>query len=375
MNTIFTIGIFLAFFLFSLLLFKKDKTIEDKILAIWMLIIGIHLLSYFIYSLGYWNKYPHLVGISNPFPLLHGPLLYLYTSYSLCPEKRFRLKDYLHFLPAALSYISMFPFFFGCTAEEKRLIDQGIIKDFDIIMYISLVFFIISGIIYPILSYRLLNKYQKLIKENFAYNENISLQWLKMLISGIGLIYIAVMVVYFFQGILGMNFGFNADMIFFSIIIALVFALGHFGIRYQGIFTDNVIERNEIVEPRTAAEYKKSGLTFSDGEVLHEKLLKLMETKKPFLVSKLTLSKLADQLESSPNNLSQVINQYEEKNFYDFINGYRVEEFIKRASMPENSSFNILGIALDSGFNSKSSFNQVFKRHTGVTPSQYLENN
>ena len=81
---------------------------------------------------------------------------------------------------------------------------------------------------------------------------------------------------------------------------------------------------------------------------------------------------LAGDLDISPNHLSQVINQYEKKNFYDFINMYRVEEFKRRALKPENSNYSILAIAYDSGFNSKSSFNQVFKKIEGKTPSRYL---
>ena len=73
-----------------------------------------------------------------------------------------------------------------------------------------------------------------------------------------------------------------------------------------------------------------------------------------------------------PNHLSQIINQYEEKNFYDFVNSYRVEEFITLAKKDIDKNFNLLGLAYESGFNSKSSFNQVFKKITGKTPSEFL---
>jgi len=73
-----------------------------------------------------------------------------------------------------------------------------------------------------------------------------------------------------------------------------------------------------------------------------------------------------------PNHLSQIINQYEEKNFYDFVNSYRVEEFITLAKKDIDKNFNLLGLAYEAGFNSKSSFNQVFKKITGKTPSEFL---
>lgn len=97
-----------------------------------------------------------------------------------------------------------------------------------------------------------------------------------------------------------------------------------------------------------------------------------METEKPYTNPKLTLSDLAASLNISVNHLSQIINQNEKMNFHDFVNKYRVEEFIKNASA--NRNFSILAHALDAGFNSKSSFNNVFKKHKGITPSNYMAN-
>ncbi|MBN1791468.1 MAG: AraC family transcriptional regulator [Bacteroidales bacterium] len=88
--------------------------------------------------------------------------------------------------------------------------------------------------------------------------------------------------------------------------------------------------------------------------------------------TKLTLNTLAVELNISVNHLSQIINQYQGKNFYDFVNEYRVEEFKTRVASPKNQHLSILAIAFDSGFNSKSSFNLVFKNHTGMTPSQFM---
>lgn len=100
-----------------------------------------------------------------------------------------------------------------------------------------------------------------------------------------------------------------------------------------------------------------------------------MDEKKPYLEPKLTLNMLATQLDVSSNHLSQTINQHQNQNFYDFINQYRVEEFKQRAKDPKNQHFNILALALDSGFNSKSAFNLIFKKHTGITPSQFMSEN
>jgi len=97
MDVIFICGIFMSFFIAFLLLTKRNKALSDKILATWITVIGLHLLSYYLYHLGFWERYPHMIGITAPIPLLHGPLLYLYTLYSMRADAHIRKIDYLHF--------------------------------------------------------------------------------------------------------------------------------------------------------------------------------------------------------------------------------------------------------------------------------------
>lgn len=372
MNTIFIIGIFLCFFLQFLLLSKKKQSVPDRILAIWMFLFGIHLFSYYLYSLGYWDKYPHLVGVHHPLPLLHGPMLYLYIIFSLRTEQRFSWKIFIHFAPAALAWLYMMKFYFFYSVEQKILVNNGEVEDFGVFMIISLIAFIISGIAYPIVSYRLLKKHHRLINENFAYEESINLNWLKYCIWSIGIIFLVAGVISFLKEGMDFDFGFNPDMIIYSSIILFIFLLGYFGIKQQDIFSDGYIVQASQAESSTA-EYKRSGLKEDEAGKYHQDLLELMESKKPFLEPKLTIQMLAAEMGISINHLSQIINQYEEKNFYDFVNEYRVEEFKKRGLDEAYSNFSILAIAFDSGFNSKSSFNQVFKKIVGETPSAYMK--
>lgn len=372
MNTIFTIGIFLSFFLQFLLLTKPNKSLSDKLLALWMFIIGMHLFSFFLYSQGYWDTYPHLVGVHHPLPLLYGPMLYLYILYSLRPDQQFKRSDFLHFFPALGFYLYMVPFFFFYTSERKAMVNDGLVDDYSMFMTFSLVVFLVSGIGYAIASYRLLNQYQDLTDQNFAYRESIDLNWLKYFIWGIGLIFGTVTILSVMQEGMGVDIRFNTDKVYYSLIILFIFYLGYSGIRHRNIFSGYESAESQIVEPKPSGEYKRSGLKEEDALAYHQKLKELMKSQKPYLEPKLSLPMLSEELDISPNHLSQVINQYEQKNFFEYINGYRVEEFKERALKPENSNYNILSIAYDSGFNSKSSFNQVFKKLTGKTPSQSL---
>ncbi len=372
MNTVFTIGIFLCFFLQFLLLTKKQASTSDRILAVWMFVIGLHLFSYYLYYLGFWEKYPHMSGIHHPFPLLHGPFLYLYVLFSMKSDQRFHWKNYLHFGPAALFYIYMIPFFFFYSAEEKLMVNHRELDDYAAFIIFSLFAFFASGIGYAIASYRLLGRYDSLTNQNFAYKESIDLSWLKYFIWGIGMIFLISGIVVMLEWGLGVHFGFNTDLVLYVPLVGFILFLGYSGIRHRNVFADGTSQIQQIVEPKPSGEYVRSGLKAELAQQYHGKLIALMNTKKPYLEPKLSLGNLADELGITANHLSQIINQYEDKNFFDFVNTYRVEEFKQRVADPANSNYSILAIALDSGFNSKSSFNQVFKKITGKTPTQYV---
>lgn len=367
MDSIFIIGIFSSLFFFVLLKSKKNKSLADSILAVWMLVIAIHLGNFFIYSKGFWITYPHLIGITLPTPFFYGPLLYLYIQYSLHDYAEFRKNDFWHFAPVVATYLSMIPFYFFYTVEEKRLVDSGELDDFKwhgIILFIG---FVASGTSYAIQSYKKLNQYQKLIDTNLSNSEDVDLNWLKSFIIGVGAIFLSAIVVSVLKDVFEVDFPFNADYILYIIIVIGILTLGYFGIRHKNIFTDNLIVKPEESQKTS---YQKSSLKEDTASELHDSLKQMMQTEKPYLESKLTLTMLANLLDTSPNHLSQVINQYEEQNFNDFVNAYRVNEFIERAKKDPHFSF--LALAMESGFSSKSTFNAVFKKQKGTTPSEFM---
>ena len=118
-------------------------------------------------------------------------------------------------------------------------------------------------------------------------------------------------------------------------------------------------------------KYEKSTLTGERAERYLNKLLQCMKEKKPFTDGHLSLQKLAGDLSIPPHHLSQIINERLGQTFSDFINSYRVEEAKRRLLDPAFKHLSLLGIAVDVGFNSKSSFNSVFKKHTSMTPSEF----
>ncbi|OBX17491.1 hypothetical protein A9996_19380 [Gelidibacter algens] len=120
----------------------------------------------------------------------------------------------------------------------------------------------------------------------------------------------------------------------------------------------NLEFESEIIEEKKTQKYEKSGLTDETAKDIHDVLSTKMEEEKFFVNPELTLVELAQFIDVHPNNLSQVINTYEEKNFYDYINSKRIEMFKEIVESPESKKYTILSLAFDCGFNSKSSFNK-----------------
>jgi AraC-like DNA-binding protein len=368
MTIILNIGIILSVFLALLLFSKKNKSLPDNILAFLLFIIGFNLTGYYLSYGGYWTTFPHLTGINAPAPLLFGPLLFLYVKYSINASQKFNRKDVLHFLPVVIAYIGMIPFFLY-SAKRKQLIDSGEIQDYAIFSSALLVACILSGLVYAYLSFKLLSKRKRIIAQNYSFDEKINLNWLQISIFGVGGVFIVAAVVKLTEFFFHYNFPFTADILFYAVLVGFVVYVGYSGIRQQHLFTETTTAG--IVAGNANQGYLKSGLKSDFAAQKHAELKSLMKSRKPYLNPRLTLSELAQMLEVSPNHLSQIINQQEKVNFHDFVNSYRVEEFIRRAKA--NKQFSILAHALDSGFNSKSSFNNVFKKHTSKTPSQYLK--
>jgi len=121
-------------------------------------------------------------------------------------------------------------------------------------------------------------------------------------------------------------------------------------------------------------KYQRSGLKKEDVANYVNKIGKYMIIEKPYLNRELTIFDLSDQLKIPRHILSEVINEHMGKNFYHLVNEYRVNEVKERMKSDEYKQLTILAIAFDSGFNSKSSFNTIFKEQTDQTPSEYLVN-
>ena len=378
-------GIVITIFLAVLLIGKKHKTTADILLIVWLFVIAFHLFLFYLFIIGKIYDYPALMG-HLPYPLLHGPFLFLYTAALTGQQPGFKRVWLIHFIPVITLYLFLIPFF-RLPAAEKINVYRNDGAGYETLMAINLISIFVSGIAYIVASLVLLRRYRRSIKDEFSNIEKINLAWLRYLIYGLAVIWVAVI--------------FGNDTLVFSIATVFVFFLGYFGIRQHGIFingqpqTEQISAREEKPkesaradkrEPRsdeisanpdtagivTKIKYEKSGLAGDQAGKIYERLVTVMTNEKLFTESELTLAALAKTLDVHPNHLSQVINSYEGKNFYDYINFHRVEEFKKLAPRPDNQNFTLLSMAYECGFNSKTSFNRNFRKVTGISPSEYL---
>jgi adenylate cyclase len=125
-------------------------------------------------------------------------------------------------------------------------------------------------------------------------------------------------------------------------------------------------------QPKT--RYKRTAFSKQQAKEIEKRLTALMETNKPFLNPRLSSPDLAEMIDITTNQLSQFLNEHLNKNFYDFVNSFRLKEFQQLCKNQGYSHLSILGLAYECGFNSKTTFNAFFKRALGVTPSEYYKN-
>lgn len=358
-------GIVVTFFLSAILISKKGKTEADRILSVWLVAAGLHLTFFYLFVTGQSYSFPYILGLDLPFPLLHGPFLYLYTQ-SLTNQVAAQKLRWLHFLPFLLCYVVTLPFLLS-PDEHKIFVYQNKGLGYETTRGAVSISIILSGIAYVILSLRLLTTHRRNLRDQFSYAEKINLAWLRYLIYGIAVIW--AMVIY------------RNDVLVFSTVVLYVILLGYFGIKQVGIFTQsNIHQATKSVQGEEATpiesrktKYQKSSLDAATAAQIHQSLVQLMQESRMYANPELTLAELAQALGVHPNNLSQIINTYEKKNFYDYINAQRIEEFKRAVARPENQRFTLLGLAHDCGFNSKTSFNRNFKNATGISPSEYLK--
>lgn len=365
-------------FLLALLIFQKHRALyANRFLGTLMLcltLIAVHLL---LQDAGVYQRFPFAFVILGV-PLTASPLQFLYTKYLLKRLSRFSPNDWFHF-----SFFILFEcvLIIGIAFELINLSSAATTTPettpFALRMFNWLL--IIQGLAYVAAGLRLIARFNKQIKNVLSSIEQVQMTWLRNTTLAI----FSAWILFLIEDTL-MTMGINlSNFVLVSVVFAVyVYASGVIGLMKSEIFASpdvetamhDVSELGEEASAPTSTKYEKSGLEEETAKQYVRQLLRLMEEKKPYTNASLTLPQLAGMLGITPHNLSEVINTQLKKNFYDFVNGYRIEQVKKDLADPAKMHLKILSIAFDAGFNSKATFNTLFKEHTGTTPSEFRKN-
>lgn len=358
-------GLFITFIILG---YKKGSFLTNRIFAVLIFSYSLIIFNSVFRQTRMYLIFPFLIGYIPHLYMMFGPLLYFYVKALTTPRFSFKKKYLLHFIPFVLSFAYLIPYYFR-TAESKINTYENLALHTSFAYHLLLVVRIIHISVYMVLTFKVLKFHKKKITETHSSLDKIKLDWIRHLILAIGLWLGAYLIYYFFSL---KNYGTidpcSTKERFFTIWqTLLLFYIGYRGLIQPEIFS----HQNEM---NTVGKYSHSTLSPEKAKSHLKKLIKHMEEKKPYLESELTIKQLAQQLSISHLHLSQIINERLNKNFYNFINQYRVEEAKKLLlELRINPHKTILDVAFDSGFNSKSSFNLVFKKTVKLTPSQYIK--
>lgn len=370
-DKILLIGATLSFFLAILLFKKKDKALHDYIIGSWLIFIGIYVSIYSFSPADFFISNPWLINFYISLLLLNGPFLFGYVNALINPDYKLGKRIAWHTLPFILFNLYLI-FFFPAEDILKNAcsVHGGSELDLPLPYLIFLIIIAFSVPFYIFWLIQLLQKHKKVISDNFSDIEKRTLFWLRDLISILGVVWgILVLIIFIHHVLLLFSDSFCINGLFITL-SAFIILIGFLGLHQPTIFTSK-----DISSPRDIIKndkpYSSSSLKDDDIQRYLSDLDEYMKMKKPYLNNQLTLHQLSADLKILPHHLSRIINEYHKKNFFDFINQYRVNEFIFRLSDTKFKNYSLIAIAFDCGFNSKTTFNRYFKKITNSTPSEY----
>ncbi|WP_204343822.1 helix-turn-helix domain-containing protein [Psychroserpens algicola] len=349
-TSVFLFIVFQGLLVFSILIFrKKGNKRSNIILGLFVLSFAITLAIFVLYWSGYIYVYPftYFDGLFRVISYLFGPLLFMYIQ-SLFPERLNFKTIFHHFIPyiiCFLLYTSRLFFDISDTifAPLIAMLFNPWVRVSHMLIYLVLIYF-----------------YVEKEKTNVADNVKVWLHYLTYSFFGLILSYISYFIL--------INFSFfNLDWAYMiSFMISFFIIL----ISVMGYMQPDVFWGFSMEQVFTFVKYKKSGLSESLSLELKQKLLSLMINEKVYKENTINLERLSQKLGTSKHNTSQVINEHFKENFFEFLNDFRIEE-AKELLVNDHNHLNITEILYEVGFNNKVSFNNAFKKRTGLTPTQY----
>jgi len=359
-DIILSLGIVQGLFL-SFVIIKIGSKNANYILALILIIASLMLIGRTIY--GHYLTIHTLKWLSfaDTIIFIFGPLCYLYFRQLIIYSDEKHTLSIFHYFPALIHFIVFFYFLILKDQSYLNLFENGSMSlVFNIVEATGL----ISNFIYLIKNFKLLDNYRKREKVELPYTQKF-LRFLFLFLISIALCLLLWSFSYISYYYFKTEYSYISYHIIWIIIPLFIYVIGYFSLKQPEILRVTLKTSNKPLSNR---------LNNEKALVLDKKLEEVLLEQKTYLHSDLTLKGLSEKIGATPNELSWLLNKVHKSNFYDFINQYRIKEFLKRIENKEHIKHTILFIATDVGFQSKSTFNKVFKQLMGMTPSQYINN-
>lgn len=361
----------MALLISALLQSRAVKQLSDHVLSAYFLLFAITQILSFIEMYNRENAYPFpsFINTSTPFIFLHGPFLWFYIKSLTVNDFKFRIIHLLHFLPFVLVTALFWFTIYHLPAELRIAADAGLFRsqaNYPVIVTaiaLSTQGYFLWGIL-------LIRNYNRRLKDWLSQTTSVDLHWLRILLISAIVAYATISMVYAIDYRFSLFPGNLLQPTGFGIAALFVVILGFFGLKQGNLFVSN--PGITLAEETAGLKSEPAAVSGKDEQFVNE-LLNHMREQKPYLDPELNITKLSNDLRVSPDYFSGILNGRLNMNFFDFINHYRIEEFKVQCRKPENNHLSIMGIAFECGFNSKATFNRVFKKVTNLTPSEFKQ--
>jgi len=360
-----------------LLLIKVSSGLKRYIpLIVFVGITILQLLLDFMIDTKQIKYFPHLLYILEPFNMIWGALLYLYARNM--EAQRFRLckLDLLLLIPFLLSLLTYMPYYFTSGAEKlKDFVVYGELKTDVVDSVWEWIFEVSVNTGFLWFALRQLAKYNGKIKEQFSDIQQLDLHLTQVMIKVFMGIYL-VELLFVFMTFYGFPY---YEPLFYTLeLLGGGFLLL---IAYDAIISNKYIveiQKGWVTVPVSEVEidgqivkYAKSTLTDEMSDQIKTDLVNYMNEEKPYLQTQIRIKDLSEKTGIPSHQISQVINESFQQNFYEFVNSYRVKEAMKLLKDSNFKNYTYTAIGFEVGFNSKSAFYNAFKKVTGTTPAKY----
>jgi AraC-like DNA-binding protein len=368
-NFIIISGILQSIILAGILLFsRKGNRGANRLIGLFVLICSLHFSWSLIIDLNLADIFKQILWFPYSYLLATGPLLFFYTKSLTESNFRISLKESIHFMPVLTE--ALMQLYFIKVGIQNNTVHYAV-DGFAWFRIVELLGTATSILVYGKQSLAIIRAHEARMVQSFSNEKDITLRWLYKLIR-----YLRVLWIFWLMFELSFTLFLELQIHLIPVYLLLYVLLG--AITYSTYWiaiqafnkSETLIKMGAIALPvETANVYSKLNEAELNGYV--ESISQLMEKEKLFLHETLSLRTLSTRLQMDPNLVSFVLNNALHKSFSDYVNELRIEEVKRKMEDPAYSHFKIIEIAYECGFNSKATFNRVFKKVTGKSPSMY----